>query len=106
MAGLLLATRFVLSVCRSGHLCSACSAVWSSRPQLQIGDGASFIILHEQAPESIGCIVQFGIRICRFILAYNKICLPVVADTVKRQLTCRRDLSDKPRLYTPVTECK
>ena len=37
---------FVLSLCRSGHLCSICSAVWSSRPQLQIGDGASFIFLN------------------------------------------------------------
>ena len=36
----------VLAVCRSGHLCSICSAVWSSRPQSQIGDGASFIFLN------------------------------------------------------------
>ena len=37
---------FVLAaVCRSGHLCSICSAVWSSRPQLQVGDGTSFIFL-------------------------------------------------------------
>ena len=27
----------VLAVCRSGHLCSICSAVWSSRPQLHTG---------------------------------------------------------------------
>ena len=36
----------VLAVCRSGHLCSICSAVWSSRPQSQIGEGASFIFLN------------------------------------------------------------
>ena len=37
---------FVLAaVCRSGHLCSICSPVWSSRPQLQVGDGVSFIFL-------------------------------------------------------------
>ena len=35
---------FVLAVCRSGHLCSTCSVVWSSSPQLQIGDGASFLL--------------------------------------------------------------
>ena len=33
--------RFVLAVCRNGYLdCSICSAVWSSRPQLQVGDDA------------------------------------------------------------------
>ena len=37
---------FVFAVCRSGYLCSICSAVWSSRPQLQSGDGASFIFLN------------------------------------------------------------
>ena len=30
---------FVVAVCRSGHLCSVCLAVWSWRPQLRIGDG-------------------------------------------------------------------
>ena len=37
---------FVLAVCRSGHHCNICSAVWSSRPQLQVGDRASFIFLY------------------------------------------------------------
>jgi len=37
---------FVLAVCRGGHLCSISSAVWSSRPQLQVGDGASFVFLN------------------------------------------------------------
>ena len=37
---------FVLAVCRSGHLCSIRSAARSSRPRLQIGDGASFIFLN------------------------------------------------------------
>ena len=46
VAGLLLTTTFVLAVCRSGHHCNICSAVWSSRPQLQVGDGASFIVLY------------------------------------------------------------
>ena len=36
---------FVPAVRRSGHLCSIYSAVWSSRPQLQISDGTSFIFL-------------------------------------------------------------
>ena len=36
---------FFLAVCSSGHLCSICSAVWSSRPKLQASDGASFIFL-------------------------------------------------------------
>ena len=29
-----------LPLCRSGHLSSTCWTVWSSRPQLQVGDGA------------------------------------------------------------------
>ena len=43
----------VLAACRSGHLCSIRSAVWSSRPQLQIGDGASFIFLNMWTLESV-----------------------------------------------------
>ena len=40
---------FILAVCRSGQLCSNCSAVWSSGPQLQVGDGASFIVFNMKA---------------------------------------------------------
>ena len=43
VAGLLLATHFVLLPAEAGHLCCTCSAVWSSRLQLHVGDGASFI---------------------------------------------------------------
>ena len=49
---------FVLAVCRrSGHLCSICSAVWSSRPHLQIGDGASFIFLNMWASSRLWPVV-------------------------------------------------
>ena len=37
---------FCLAVCGSKRRCSACSAVWSSRPQLQVNDGASFVFLY------------------------------------------------------------
>ena len=36
-----------LAVCRSKRRCSACSAIWSSRPQLQVDDGASFVFLYK-----------------------------------------------------------
>ena len=37
---------FCLAVCGSKCHCSAYSAVWSSRPQLQANDGASFVFLY------------------------------------------------------------
>ena len=48
IAGLLLATHLFLLSCTSGHLCSIYvhAAVWSWRPQLQIGDVASLIFLN------------------------------------------------------------
>ena len=43
VAELLSATQYVFAACRSGQLCSTCSAFWSSNPQLQFGNGTSFI---------------------------------------------------------------
>ena len=42
---------FGLAVSRNRNLGSTCTAVWSSRPQLQVGDGASFIFLTQLWPE-------------------------------------------------------
>ena len=45
LIGLLSASRFVL-LSAEADFSAVCSTVWSSRPQLQVGDGASFIFLN------------------------------------------------------------
>ena len=45
VAGLLSASRFVL-LSAEADFSAVCSTVWSSRPHLQVGDGASFIFLN------------------------------------------------------------
>ena len=55
---------FVLAVCRSEHLCSICSSIRSSRPQLQIGDGASFIFLNMWALSRLRPVHSLTITTC------------------------------------------
>ena len=55
---------FVLAVSRSGTLCRISSAVWSSRPQLRIGDGASFISLNMWALSRVWPVLSLMITTC------------------------------------------
>ena len=65
VVGLLLATdTFCLAFCRSRHLCSIYSAVWSSRLQSQVGDGASFIFLNMWALSRLWPVRSLMIRTC------------------------------------------
>ena len=58
VTGLLLATHFVLL-----SFGSTFSAVWSSRPQLQAGDGASFISLYMWAMIRL-CLIRILMAAC------------------------------------------
>ena len=55
---------FCLAVCRSGHLSSSCSAVSSSRPQLQVGDDASFVLLYMWALSRLWPVCNFMAITC------------------------------------------
>jgi len=55
---------FCLDFCRSGNLCSICSAVWSWRPQWQVADGASVIFLDMWALSRLWPVSSLMTTVC------------------------------------------